>query len=198
MSAYKACCIYRALKLHFTTDYDFIKYKGKVNYSVSQFDKNKHKFVYDKLARKYSDDDLLKFFLANFLVNDTVWVQDLLSQEAYENFVNFNKRQQSLSYIFENDLINIFNDENHKKIFKSNSSDFPLLLTKLLRNEVSSETVIIMNEFLNFIPKWEASIKDDFIWPRIKTKLLKYKPFLHYDKDKFKILLVNSVKEFMN
>ena len=49
-----------------TTDYDFIKYKGKVNYSVSQFDKNKHKFVYDKLARKYSDDDLLKFFLANF------------------------------------------------------------------------------------------------------------------------------------
>lgn len=196
MSAYKACCIYRALKLHFTTDYDFLKYKGKVNYTPSQFNKNKHRFVYEKLCKKYSEEDLLKFFIANFLQNETVWVQDLLSQEAYENFVNFNKKQQSLSYIFENDLINIFGEENHTKIFKSNSSDFPLLLTKLLRNEVSAETVIIMNEFLNFIPKWEKNIKDDFIWPRVKTKLLKYQPFLHYDKSKFKQTLIDIVKEF--
>lgn len=196
MSGYKACCIYRALKLHFTTDYDYMKYKGKVKYSPSQFDKNKHKFVYEKLAKKYSEEDLVKFFVANFLHNETVWVQDLLSQEAYEIFVDFNKKQQSLSYLFENDLINIFGEENHKKIFKSGSNDFPLLLTKLLRNEVSAETVIIMNEFLNFIPKWENNIKDDFIWPRVKTKLLKYKPFLHYDKSKFKKTLLETVKEF--
>ena len=170
MSGYQACVLYRALKLHFTTDYDFNKYKGKVKYTKAQFDKNKHKFVYEKLAKKYSDEELKKFFVANFLQNDTVWVQDLLSHEAYENYVEFNKKQQSLTYVFENDLLNIFNDENHEKLFKSNSNDFPLLLTKLLRDEVSAETVIIMNEFLHFIPKWEKNIKDDFIWPRIKLK----------------------------
>ena len=82
MSAYKACCLYRALKLHFTTDYDFNKYKGKLKYTPSQFEKNKHRYVYEKLAKKFSDEDLKKFYIANFLQNDAVWVQDLLSQDA--------------------------------------------------------------------------------------------------------------------
>jgi hypothetical protein len=156
MSGYKACCLYRALKLHFTTDYDFNKYKGKVKYTPAQFDKNSHKYVYEKLAKKFSDEDLKKFFIANFLQNENVWVQDLLSQEAYEIFVKFNTKSQSLSYVFEGELISIFGEENHKLLFKSNSDDLPLLLTKLLRNEVSPETILIMNEFLHFLPKWET------------------------------------------
>ena len=58
MSAYLCCCLYRALKLHFTTDYDFTKYHGKVKYSVDQFHKNKHKYVYEKLSKKYSDEEV--------------------------------------------------------------------------------------------------------------------------------------------
>ena len=190
------CCLYRALKLHFTTDYDFNKYRGKVKYSVDQFHKNKHRYVYEKLSKKFSDEDLKKFFIANFLQNETVWVQDLLSQEAYENYVNFNKKQQSLSYVFENDLLNIFSEQNHKKLFTTNTNDFPGLLTKLLRNEVCPETVIIMNEFMDFLPKWEKNIKDDFIWPRVKHKMFKYRSFLEYDRSKFKKTLINTVKEF--
>lgn len=198
MTGYQTCCLYRALKLHFTTDYDFYKYKGKIKYTVPQFHKNKHKFVYDKLATKYSEDELRLFFVANFLQNETVWVQDLLSQESYENYITFCKKKQSLSYIFKNDLLNIFSEENHKKLFKCENNDFPLLLTKMLRNEVCTETVVIMDDFMDFIPKWNKNIKDDFIWPRIKTKLLKYKPFLEYDKSKFKRTLIDTVKEFTN
>jgi hypothetical protein len=196
MSGYKACCLYRALKLHFTTDYDFNKYKGKVKYTPAQFDKNSHKYVYEKLAKKFSDEDLKKFFIANFLQNENVWVQDLLSQEAYEIFVKFNTRCQSLSYVFEGELISIFGEENHKLLFKSNSDDLPLLLTKLLRNEVSPETILIMNEFLHFLPKWETNIKDEFVWPKVKLKLFKYRSFLEYDKSKFKKTFIDTVKEF--
>ena len=196
MSAYTACCLYRALKLHFTTDYDFNKYKGKVKYTPAQFNSNAQKYVYEKLTKKYSDEELKKFFIANFLQNENVWVQDLLSQEANEVFVKFNKKYQSLSYIFENEIIDIFSHENHKLLFKSNSNDFPLLLTKLLRNEVSPETILIMNEFLRFLPKWEEDIKDEFVWPKIKLKLFKYRSFLEYDRSKFKKVFVDTVKEF--
>ena len=196
MSGYTACCLYRALKLHFTTDYDFNKYKGKVKYTPAQFDKNSHKYVYEKLAKKFSDEDLKKFFIANFLQNENVWVQDLLSQEAYEIFVKFNTKSQSLSYVFEGELISIFGEENHKLLFKSNSDDLPLLLTKLLRNEVSPETILIMNEFLHFLPKWEENIKDEFVWPKVKLKLFKYRSFLEYDKSKFKKTFIDTVKEF--
>jgi hypothetical protein len=67
----------------------------------------------------------------------------------------------------------------------------------MLRNEVSTETVIIMNEFLDFLPKWEKNIKDDFIWSNVKTKMFKYRPFLEYDKFKFKQTLINTIKEFV-
>lgn len=196
MSAYTACCLYRALKLHFTTDYDFNKYKGKVKYTPAQFNSNAQKYVYEKLTKKYSDEELKKFFIANFLQNENVWVQDLLSQEANEVFVKFNKKYQSLSYIFESEIIDIFSHENHKLLFKSNSNDFPLLLTKLLRNEVSPETILIMNEFLRFLPKWEEDIKDEFVWPKVKLKLFKYRSFLEYDRSKFKKVFVDTVKEF--
>ena len=196
MSAYTACCLYRALKLHFTTNYDFNKYKGKVKYTVSQFESNPHKYVYEKLSKKYGDEELKKFFIANFLQDENIWVQDLLNQEANEVFVRFNKKYQSLSYIFENEIIDIFSHENHKLLFKSNSNDFPLLLTKLLRNEVSPETILIMNEFLRFLPKWEEDIKDEFVWPKVKLKLFKYRSFLEYDRSKFKKVFVDTVKEF--
>lgn len=198
MTGYQACCLYRALKLHFTTDYDFKKYHGKIKYTVSQFQKNKHKYVYEKLAKKYSDEELKLFFIANFLNNETVWVQDLLSQESFEVYTNFCKKSQSLSYIFKNDLLNIFGEENHKKLFKCENNNFPLLLTKMLRDEICTETVIIMDDFMDFIPKWDKNIKDDFIWPRVQTKMLKYKPFLEYDKSKFKKTLIDTVKEFTN
>ena len=81
-------------------------------------------------------------------------------------------------------------------MFKSNTNDFPLLLTKLLRNEVSPETILIMNEFLRFLPKWEEDIKDEFVWPKVKLKLFKYRSFLEYDRSKFKKVFVDTVKEF--
>ena len=138
------------------------------------------------------------FFISNFLNNETVWVQDLLSQDSFEVYTNFCKKSQSLSYIFKNDLLNIFGEENHKKLFKCENNNFPLLLTKMLRDEICTETVIIMDDFMDFIPKWDKNIKDDFIWPRVQTKMLKYKPFLEYDKSKFKKTLIDTVKEFTN
>lgn len=195
MNGYSACCLYRALKLHFNTEYNFVKYKGKIKYTSVQYEKNKHKFVYDKLAKKFSDEDLKQFYIANFIHNEHVWIQDLLNQEAHEVFVNFSKRKQSLSYIFKNDLLNIFS-EDHKTLFKGTQKEFPVLLTKLLRNEVSIETVIIMNKFLKFVHKWDESIKDDICWPHIKNCLIKYEPFLEYDKDKFKNALIQSIEEF--
>ena len=195
MNGYSACCLYRAIKLHFTTIYDFQKYGGRVKYTTTQYESNKYKYTYDKLAKKYSDEELKDFLVANFVHNENVWLHDLLNQEAYEIYMSFSKRKQSLSYIFKNDLLNIFN-EDHNKIFKSDSNEFPVLLTKLLRNEISIETVIIMNKFLKFVHNWDKTIKDDICWPHIRNILLKYEPFLEYDKTKFKQTLIQSIEEF--
>lgn len=195
MSGYMACCLYRAVKLHFTSNYDFNKYHGKVKYTTQQFENNKQKYVYEKLSKKLSNEDLKFFYIVNFLNNESVWIQDLLQQEAFDIFNEYSKKKQSLSYFFENDLLDVFSGGNHKELFNCNSNDFPLLLKKMLRNEISIETLIIMDDIFPFLNKWDSNITDSFIWPKVKLKLLKYKPFLEYDRNKFKTILVKIINE---
>lgn len=197
MTGYKTCLLYRALKLHFTTEYDFFHYNGKLKkYTVEDYQKNKHKFVYDKIGTKYSDTDILYFFVSNFLKKETVWVQELLEPEAFDNFIELSKKHQSLFYYFESDTFKLFSENDHKELFKCSDDNLPLLLKKMLRNDINIETVVIMNKFMKFIPKWDQTITDEFIWPHLRNKLIKYEPFLKYDKSKFKNTLLGSVKEF--
>jgi len=197
MDGYETCCLYRALKLHFTTKYDFHKYLGRTKYTQEHFEGNKHKYSYIKLSKKYSNTELKDFFIANFIHSSNVWIQDLLEQEAHENFIKFSRRKQALFYTFDSDLINIFSEHDYKSLVVPKSDkEFPLLLTKLMRNEVCVETVIISNRFCKFIQKWETVIKDDIIWPHINRMLLKYEPFVEYDKKKFKDALIQRIDEF--
>jgi len=61
--------------------------------------------------------------------------------------------------------------------------------------QVSLETLVILNDLLKFFPMWDKKIDDDIIWPDFKMKCEKYSPFLNYDKDKFKIILKDKIKE---
>ena len=54
-NAYK---LYLAVKNHFTTNYDFFKYNGKVNAKEDSFLKRRDKFFFAKLQRKYNNDQL--------------------------------------------------------------------------------------------------------------------------------------------
>ncbi len=60
-----------------------------------------------------------------------------------------------------------------------------------------TETVLILDNQMNFIEKcWSKKITDDIVWPTLKRKYLRYKPFLHYDTDTFKNLTKDIIKEY--
>ena len=56
MEAYDAYKIYHALKLHFTSNYDYTKYNGKANVSTDSFLKRNDRPFFGKVARKYKED----------------------------------------------------------------------------------------------------------------------------------------------
>ena len=60
-----------------------------------------------------------------------------------------------------------------------------------MQKKISVETVIIMNEVLNFIKKWEIIIDDDLIWPKQKLIIEKYRPFMSFDKVKYRKIMKN-------
>jgi len=191
MTGYEAFCLFQSIKLHFTTkSYDYFKYNGKSNITLATFENRKDKYYYHKLARKYPNKEVLTDFLvANFLVKEKVWIGDLLHEEADLIFVERQKILQSLSYRFENDCRALFEDVPEPDKVLMSDGDYPELLTRVLRGEVTFETLCILNKVLRFLPYWNKKISDTIRWPGIANKMVKYTAFLPNDDVKYKTIL---------
>lgn len=200
ITGYEAFSFYQAIKLHFTTDsYDFFKYGGKSKISVDAFENRKDKYYFYKLSRRLqSKDELIEFLVANFIQDENCWVGNLLDEQSESLYRQRQKVMQSLSYTFQNDCDKLFsNITNPNEILQSEDGDYPKLLTSALQKNIEIETLCILNDILNFIPMWNKKIADTIRWPDYRRKLLKYSPFLKYDKTKFKILLKRIINEKM-
>jgi hypothetical protein len=191
MTGYEAFSIYNGLKLHFTQkSYDYLKYNGKSNVSVVSFENRKDKYFFYKLSRKHPiKDDYINFLVANLLEDSKVWVGTLLGEECEVIYRQRQKVIQSLSYTFENECKNLFSDYKNPNDVLETNGDYPILLTKALRKEISPETLIILNRILNFLPMWNKRISDTIRWPDYEMKLTKYAVFLMLDDVKYKLIL---------
>jgi hypothetical protein len=193
-TGFAAFAMFHALKLHFTGSYDYVKYNGKTNVSKQSFSIRKDKFTFYRLSRKYSLDELRNYYISNFIVQEVNWVGDITGPDNEENYKKWQKRIQSLTYQFESDIIYVL--DNHNDIFKVESGNYPKLLVETMHGKVAIETLVILNDLLNFFPMWEKKISDDIVWPELKTKCEKYKPFLFYDKNKMKNILQEKIKDY--
>ena len=193
-TGFAAFAMFHALKLHFTGSYDYVKYNGKTNVSKQSFSIRKDKFTFYRLSRKYSLDELRNYYISNFIVQHVNWVGDITGPDNVENYKKWQKRIQSLTYQFESDIIHVL--DNHNNIFKVESGNYPKLLVETMHGKVAIETLVILNDLLNFFPVWEKKIIDDIVWPELKNKCEKYKPFLFYDKNKMKNILQEKIKDY--
>ena len=190
MTGYEAYKLYVALKNHFNSDtYDFFRYGGKTRANAKSFDARHDKYFFSKLAKH---KDAQRYILANIIEdNPNVWVGDLANeQNSEDNYKQWLKRQESLTYIFTNDLDKLDPDYNSNLIVEG--SNHPLLLKLLIQRKISIETVIILNDMCGFFRLWNRKIEEDVIWPMMYKKCKKYRPFLHFDKDKLKQIVVDK------
>ena len=192
--AYKT---YLALKRHFTSDYDYFKYNGKVRAGVESFLKRNDKFFFRKLAKKYDEKELVDFFVSNFIISDN-WIGNLISQESEDNYVRFKKRRESLSYHFDTELRWLVDhcrdhDLELNKLLLVENNNHPLLLKFLLQKKISIDTIIIMDSVLNFLHHWGKNL-DDIVWEEKKRLIIKYNKFLTYDPFVYR----KKLKEIIN
>lgn len=194
-TGFAAFALYNALKLHFTsTSYDFFKYHGKTNVSKDTFLKRKDKYSFYKLSRKYSLDELRNFYVANFVYGDSNWVGEMTGPSGEDVYKKWQKISQSLTYNFESDIVRILEQANSPdELMKVRSGEYPDLLVGVMQNSISIETLVILNDMMNFFSMWDKKISDDIIWPSWKLKCEKYAPFISYDKVKFKKILKEAI-----
>lgn len=188
MTAYQR---YQALKLHFTSDYDFIKYSGKIRkISEAAFLKRKDQYIFRKIERKYVNDDLTNFFVANFVSSAGVrWVGDMSGLESEKVYVAWLKRTETFSYQLKEELNKILDEVDDPKAMLKTTGEHPQLIKLYMGNKVSAETVIAFDIAFNVLDAWNKVISDTIIWPEVYRQLKKYRPFVKVDPDNIKKIM---------
>jgi hypothetical protein len=190
VNGYDLYVLYNSIKLHFNSEqYNFFQYDGKTRVSIDAFQKRRDKFLFHRLARKYRDEEMVPFLVANFVHSDDNWTKSLLEEEAEETYQDWKRRTDSMSKIYEEDLRKICPEpKEFNQLFEVKDGQFPKLLVALLQKEVTIETLVILNNIFRFIPIWDKKISDDIIYPKVSRKIRKYGAFLAVNVDKYKLL----------
>jgi hypothetical protein len=189
--------IYSSLKLHFESpSYSVIKYNWKTNVSQNTFLTRKDKFHFYRLSRKYSIDELKNYLVANFVYGDSKWVGDMIGPDGEECYRKWQKNNQSITYIFENNVDTLMNEISRPdEWLRVSSGQYPELLKEVMQGTIAIETLVIMNDIMGFFDMWKKKISDDIIFPKVIMKYEKYAPFVVYDKMKFKNILKEKILE---
>lgn len=197
-SGFASYIMFHAIKQHFTTkNYDYIKYHGKIKLTQDHFLKDKSKYSYYKLSRKYNLDELKDFLVANFIDRSVKWVGDLVNEEGESSYLQWKKRNQSLTYVFTEDLDCLFDEVNKPdELLKVRSGRFPLLLQKTMEGNIKVETLCILNDIMKFLPMWDKKVDDDIIYPEWSRKIIKYTPFIEFESNKYTNILKQKIKEY--
>jgi hypothetical protein len=181
---------YLALKNHFTKDsYDYHKYCGKSRATVQSFYKRKDRFWFEKVARQKSDQEIIEFFVANFVScpdPETLWIGEMI-KEGEERYTNWKKKIQSLSYVFKEETEKLFDDKKVDEIFQC-SKGHPLILKSFLSGKISLETIVIYDRIFLFGKDYDKKLQDP-VWQTVSRKIRKYNPFLNIDVFRYRKIL---------
>ena len=191
MEAWEAYQMYLGLKLHFTTDYDYTRYGGRTSATKASFLKRRDRHFFARVAKKY-DTKAIDYFVANFVNSPKGWLGDFKE----ENYLEWSKNKQSLTYNFLNDMKFLFEQvDDFDSIFSLQTGKHPVLLKNFLAKRISLETMVILQGLLNYVRRFDEGMKDDLVWPDSRRLIVKYAAFLSYDKEKCKTKLLQLVKE---
>jgi hypothetical protein len=172
------------MKKHFTSDYDYHKYNGKIRASYEKYRTRNDAYFFEKLSRK---DDPEKLMLSNMIVKPNAWIREIIEQEGEDRYVDWQRRIDTLSRSFKSEIAIL--DDNFQANFTSVNGQHPLLLTWYMQKKISLETITILAHVANIFPYWEKEIVDKIVASDIIRLIRKYKPFLEIDEKKFKDLI---------
>lgn len=194
MMPFDAYCQYLALKNHFTKDsYDYHKYCGKSRATVQSFYKRKDRFWFEKFARNKTDQEVIDFFVANFVYSsnpETIWIGEMI-KEGESRYQQWQKKVQSLSYVFKEESQQLFSQYKFDDVFDC-SKGHPQVLKSFMGERLSLETLVIYNEIFVFVKDFDKKLKDP-VWETISRKIKKYSPFIHIDTTRYKKILKEVV-----
>ena len=192
---YESYKLYNALKLHFETDsYDALKYNFKTSIKPQSFFNRKDKYFFAKLAKTYGKN-LKEYYIANFKM-DVKYVGDMLNEGGEQYYRSHKKVMESIHYSFEKDINKLSEIESSfDELLLSENNNHPKIIKLWMQDEILLETIVILDSLTGFMNRENKKITETIIWPDIYRKITKYKPFVKFNTEACRSILI---KEFTN
>lgn len=191
LTPYKFFTLARAFHLHFTSTYDIVKYNAKVNVTVSQFEARKDKQRYHFFAgRLKTVEKALEFVMAQFIYGvGSGFIFDTFDN-CNEVYLKYLKIREALSKTFKDDLIRL---KRAGYILDNVATSHPAdMIGMLSRQEITYETLILLNNIYDYFPLWENIAKQDPLMGKVMFKLTKYAPFVTMPIDRVNSIIVDA------
>jgi hypothetical protein len=196
MSPFECYTQYLGLKNHFTNPkYDYFRYHQKTRASLTSFNKRKDKYFFEKSSRKYSDKEIVDFFVSNFVEADNpqnLWIGEIINS-GERTYAEWMRRQQSLTYLFKEQSNELFSETKLEDALNC-SKGHPPILKSFLSGKLSLETFVIYDKIFGFSKNFDKKLLDP-VWETVSLKINKYKPFLNIDIFQFKHILRDIIDE---
>ena len=195
---YDAYSYYMAIKLHFERDgYDALKYNFKSSATPNSFLGRKDKYHFAKIAKKFTQTkDLVEFYVSNFS-RGSKWVGDML-EDGDVHYMAWKKYSDSMKYRFTNDIDTMVNYVDMKGIkfddlfITDTDSAHPHIVKLLLQEDISLETVVILEKMLGFTKRLNKTITETLVWPELSKKIVKMTPFVIVDIPSMKKIVLDK------
>ena len=208
---FNAWVVYQAINAHFTREYDYFKYNGKLNMTESsmerQFQKSESGGRYSAQRAIFSDlgkmfkhrEDLVFFYLSQF--SNMGYVEDITYPSSFDSDVyeQYKERMNNFHFHLKRDMEVILKYMYDKclkfdELFVAEKINHPPILKLGLSRQISLESFTTLDIVLNFLPQMEKKLIDpaskDFI------KLVRnYKPFLSIDFEKERKIIRDIIYE---
>jgi len=175
------------MKAHFTTDYDYYKFKGKTKIKAQSFFNRKDRIYFVKLARKLkTKQEVEEYFIANFSVLRDKWIGDF-SEDIY---LKWKERKDNIVNVLERELTP--HVKNFEELFVVKGH--PILFREYLGKRISAETMVVLNTLVNYSKDWDAKMGSDRIWKKEKKFLTNYEKSLTINKDACRMCLIKMME----
>lgn len=181
--------------------YDITKHRGRVMTSKSSFAYSNKKFLFNKFADKFDNkQQMAQYLIANFAYG--AWGNtDIVygTSESDENFKEWNRRQQSMTQIFKQDLskIRLHFETNNMSLESDLDAKFPRvpdLFQLYLGKHITLETLVILDNHHSFLDNWKTNLGSLFS-DEIR-RVIKARPFVKFDRIKTEPIYVGFIQEF--
>ena len=172
-NGFNAYVMYLAIQRHFSTNYDFFQYNGKVKVSTEAYSNRNDMFSFEKLTKLVPEEDLVDFFVCHFLVNPKEWIRNMNKT----NLEMYRSKMKNLPKIFRDDLQTIAM-EGAGRMMTCEGNGIPKLHNMIISNEISLETGLIIDALVPFVDRHAEEVKIPFAFPEHINRMKKYRPFL--------------------